>query len=281
VKGVVLAYFRRSRGKLTHKRLTEELAKYETVSRKRSEAVLAREAKKSHENNIPAGSNDPRLIAKPEPYPEPEKKEAAAAASRATDDWPDGKAHDWRDALIAVCGPGLGDPAKEPGLTTTLAELVRWRQAGCSWELDVIPIVAGRTAKARGSPIRTWTVLSPDVMGARDRRLRPEDAPNRAPFQDGTRLPDDWRPTPDDHAFALGEGLTEEETSRAADKFRDHWRAKAGGAGIRSDWSAEWRNWARGDRDRRKELAPGAGARGRGSGVEDFASIIARRRGGG
>lgn len=74
IKGAVLSFFRVSRGKITHKRVTEEMAKYEDVSRKRSEAVKARAKKKLNENSAQAASNDTGLITKPEPEPEPERK---------------------------------------------------------------------------------------------------------------------------------------------------------------------------------------------------------------
>lgn len=78
IRDNVIAFFRRSRGKLTHKRLTAEMSKYEDISRKRSEAVQAREAKKTSKSNGPEpssdGSSDVRLIAKPEPEPELDKR---------------------------------------------------------------------------------------------------------------------------------------------------------------------------------------------------------------
>jgi uncharacterized protein YdaU (DUF1376 family) len=84
IKPTVLAFFKVSRSKLTHKRLTEEMSKYETVSRKRSEAVQAREAKKLREINAYPSSNDVsnggRLIVKPEPEPEPLREEDATAS---------------------------------------------------------------------------------------------------------------------------------------------------------------------------------------------------------
>ena len=46
VRLTVLPYFKRSRGRLTHKRLASEMAKYETVSGKRSEAAQSRATKK-------------------------------------------------------------------------------------------------------------------------------------------------------------------------------------------------------------------------------------------
>jgi uncharacterized protein YdaU (DUF1376 family) len=51
IKPTVLAYFKVSRGKLTHKRIAAEMAKYENTSGKRSEAGKAGVAKKARKIN--------------------------------------------------------------------------------------------------------------------------------------------------------------------------------------------------------------------------------------
>jgi hypothetical protein len=60
----------------------------------------------------------------------------------------------------------------------------------------------------------------------------------------GTRLPDDWRPSPALRAW------TETQAPAAArdtevDRFRDYWHAQPGAKGRKADWDATWRNWAR------------------------------------
>lgn len=75
VKAAILPFFKRSRGKLTHKRITSEMAKYETVSRHRSEAGKAGAAKKAQKDSELAQANAGGLPTKPEPEPEPTQKE--------------------------------------------------------------------------------------------------------------------------------------------------------------------------------------------------------------
>lgn len=59
-----------------------------------------------------------------------------------------------------------------------------------------------------------------------------------------TILPEDWQPSPDLIAFAIGEGLTESEVNRETDRFRNHWKAKSTVKdGRKSDWNATFRNW--------------------------------------
>ena len=70
-------------------------------------------------------------------------------------------------------------------------------------------------------------------------------APARARRNDrASRLPDDWAPTDGDLAFAATV-LPEPQISIERDKFRDHWRARAGPTSVKRDWNATWRNWCR------------------------------------
>lgn len=98
------------------------------------------------------------------------------------------------------------------------------------------------------------------------------------PKAKGTRLPDDWTPQFAEIAFAKQHGMTLEEITLEADKFRDFWCAKPGAGGRKSDWPATWRNWCRNRRS-----GPGVAGRsrpgGHGQGPSDFASIIAASRG--
>ena len=57
VKPIIMPLFRNSRGRIYHKRLTEELAKYETVSGKRSEAGKRGVSEKARKNNDKAEAN--------------------------------------------------------------------------------------------------------------------------------------------------------------------------------------------------------------------------------
>jgi uncharacterized protein YdaU (DUF1376 family) len=98
------------------------------------------------------------------------------------------------------------------------------------------------------------------------------------PKAKGSRLPDDWTPDPGGYAFATAQGMTDEEITLEADKFRDFWCAKPGAGGRKSDWPATWRNWCR-NRRAGPRVAGGARPGGYGQGPSDFASIIAERRG--
>jgi hypothetical protein len=63
----------------------------------------------------------------------------------------------------------------------------------------------------------------------------------------GTRLPEDWKLSPEDERFAR-EGLTAEVVGVEAERFRNHWVAAPDHKGFSLDWSATWRKWCLGSR---------------------------------
>ena len=67
--------------------------------------------------------------------------------------------------------------------------------------------------------------------------------------EEGTRLPDTWKPTTADVAFGRNEGLSDAEIERSFDQFRDHYKAAPGRKGLSVDWSATLRKWLRNEAD--------------------------------
>lgn len=63
----------------------------------------------------------------------------------------------------------------------------------------------------------------------------------------GARLPDDWVLLKSwaKVAFEIWPNWTPDHCRFEADKFRDHWHAKAGRDACKRDWLATWRNWVR------------------------------------
>ena len=66
----------------------------------------------------------------------------------------------------------------------------------------------------------------------------------RARSSRGTRLPDGWQP---DQALADWTRANAPAAANAVevDRFRDYWQSLSGQRGVRADWAATWRNWAR------------------------------------
>lgn len=63
----------------------------------------------------------------------------------------------------------------------------------------------------------------------------------------GSRIPDNWAPSPKDYAYASSKGVTPEEINNEAERFRNHWLSATGKSATKRDWSATWRNWIIGD----------------------------------
>jgi hypothetical protein len=122
------------------------------------------------------------------------------------------------------------------------------------------------------------TSFEPSINHQRKAPSEPERA-RRA-----TRLAADWSPSETQVAFALKEGLTADETERAACNFRDHWLGAPGARGTKLDWPATWRKWVRTEADRKRERGARLAARpafaaGNGRSAGSFADEYLRRHG--
>jgi hypothetical protein len=96
----------------------------------------------------------------------------------------------------------------------------------------------GATGSGVTNPV---TVTHPET----DTEQREETTSLRSVAKKATRLAADWRPTPEERAFARSQGLSDQDLDREADRFRDFWLGKPGKDGTKADWPATWRNWIR------------------------------------
>jgi len=77
--------------------------------------------------------------------------------------------HQLRDAAagaVSAISPGLADTS----------DVYRWIAAGCELGLDILPTIAGRAARHRGPPIRSWKYFEGAVLDAYQRRRAVEAA---------------------------------------------------------------------------------------------------------
>lgn len=58
----------------------------------------------------------------------------------------------------------------------------------------------------------------------------------------GSRLSPDWQLSQDDYQYAVDHGFSPPRIARMHEEFVNHWIAVPGKAGLKSDWSATWRN---------------------------------------
>lgn len=70
--------------------------------------------------------------------------------------------------LVEAAGPALDPVALALRILT---EPLGWLAAGCDLDFDVLPTIAGLSARPRGLPIRSWSYFAEAVRQARDRRL--------------------------------------------------------------------------------------------------------------
>lgn len=85
------------------------------------------------------------------------------------------------------------------------------------------------------------------ILKPQDRHLGLVPPAAAPPKSQGIRLPDDWRLPKAWGDWALTErpGWTAEDVRKVAERFADHWHAKAGADARKVDWQATWRNWVR------------------------------------
>lgn len=59
----------------------------------------------------------------------------------------------------------------------------------------------------------------------------------------GRALPEDWRPSKENRAYARYKGLNDHDIDTEAEKFANYWLSKAGPGARKRNWDATWRNW--------------------------------------
>ena len=116
---------------------------------------------------------------------------------------------------------------------------------GFDSDSDLIPLQEGNPFDSDSDP-RTH---NPEPSTYVERRASSADAEEPTPQKRtsekrGTRLPDDWEPSPDLIDWTRRE-CPEIDIRETLDGFRDYWKSAPGAKGRKADWDATWRNWAR------------------------------------
>lgn len=88
---------------------------------------------------------------------------------------------------------------------------------------------------------------SNELVSAQSADTQPERKVAKKTARRGSRISDNWGPTPKDYAFATSKGLSPQEINDEADRFRNYWAAKSGRGSTKLDWEATWRNWVTSD----------------------------------
>jgi hypothetical protein len=101
------------------------------------------------------------------------------------------------------------------------------------------PVTVPRPDPTRPDP----TVLPTEVLGEVKKLMPPSPKSAR-----GTRLPRDWKPSPELVSWVQSE-CPDVDGREQSDRFRDYWHAKAGRDAIKLDWDLTFKNWMRKARD--------------------------------
>jgi uncharacterized protein YdaU (DUF1376 family) len=120
-----------------------------------------------------------------------------------------------------------------------------------------------KSEKARDSASARWNANASPAHSERNANASNSHSDGNAPNNQeprtnkrgeatrGTRLPPDWRPSELLSAWA-GKERPDLDVDAVAAKFRDHWAAKPGKAGLKLDWDATFRNWVRDEKPGRQ-----------------------------
>lgn len=142
--------------------------------------------------------------------------------------------------------------------------------SGCSYTLiDVRPVsnmsdfLTGGTRTADGGGTRTGDGGVPAQLKEQEQtnELTKEQkappplrggppAPQAARAARGSRLPENFQPTPAMIEWARNEAPAA--TPRDHEQFVDYWRSKSGRDATKTDWVATWRRWMRTESDKRQ-----------------------------
>lgn len=155
----VLDFFEVDGDHLTHGKLKETLI---SVSQKSAERVAAgakggrAKALKRKEAILANAKDLPSSLPEQTPSISDVKYHTTPLNAReAVDDWPDGKAKDHARLLYEAANTVYLDPSRSHGLVGSEGRLHRWREAGASWEHDVLPTVTGKMQGKR-SAVSSW-----------------------------------------------------------------------------------------------------------------------------
>ena len=97
-------------------------------------------------------------------------------------------------------------------------------------------------AASRAEPQASTTYSSLEQKEEPQKENPPTGVKRKRVSDTGTRIPADWL---EDGETAKAEGLSQQESTYEADRFRDYWCGIPGRHGRKVDWLATWRNWCR------------------------------------
>lgn len=118
----------------------------------------------------------------------------------------------------------------------------REKQAECDQERDGHVTVTGQSQDTPPPPPEDKK--GPDLKKTHTPSTSPKKNPPTGVKKKGFRLPEGWKPSEADMAWARRE-YPGYDHQHETEKFTDHWRSASGANAAKRDWSAAWKNWIR------------------------------------
>lgn len=158
--------------------------------------------------------------------------------------WPSGKKH-----AAALVGAGLWLVTdggwmfhqwdeRQPSKEQVEADRMKTRERVAKWRAGkpkpVTTVVSNGVTPSVTNGVST---PSPALPGPTHKEL------TTRPRKRGARIPDDWKPTPDDIAWQRAKQIPDALARREFEKFGNYWRAKSGSDAVKLDWSLTWHTW--------------------------------------
>lgn len=101
---------------------------------------------------------------------------------------------------------------------------------------------SNRSKQASKSQASAWPVAKQNPTPTRPVKDASNEASSSRARTRATRIPDDFRPSPDMLAWAR-QRAPDLDIDVETEKFANYWSAKAGQSATKLDWAATWRNW--------------------------------------
>lgn len=135
-------------------------------------------------------------------------------------------------ALVARAGAEMATPTRSKAAART----ARWRENKASQSVTKRHAVTAPEATAEASP----TVTERHKPSQRDGAHISKKEIDRGR---ASRLPEGWKPSDEDVAYALAKGMHLPRVAPVAEKFRNHWLSKSGKNATAINWHLKWCTW--------------------------------------
>lgn len=138
-------------------------------------------------------------------------------------------------ALLGRAIAEITTPTRSKGAIRT----ARWREKQASQSVTERHTVTPGELPFEASP----TVTDRHKASQRDGAHTSKKEKVSRPASQASRLPDDWKATEKDVAYAISKGLHPSRIDTVSEKFKNHWLSKSGRGATSPNWHLRWCTW--------------------------------------